>query len=366
MSVVIATYTSNSTMTQLTNDGVSATGIIAIVALTSISKIESLVKKIFGLNSSIADDIMKRPHGLGASLMALQLGKRVFDNGKKVAGGIGDAISAGRDKKKAKLRYARRQNLLDGKNDPSSNTAGGGTDQNGEGLPVGGGSSQNSNPQTLSQAERDYLDKAKEAKKNGDMNAYHENMNRAAAARRAGMEMYSNQNLGSGSNNSNSSGKSNSKSYAEKMLDLQEKYEDELAAAKKRRRQGIKNIASGALETGGAIAGFGIGGAVGLAYTLGTGDTPLHAVKSAVSGMGIGDSVGETVTNMGSSIINAGKYVSGARDLNNKYDAALSEAEKNLNIERKNRSTKNARFKVIQAERKRITDEYKNMDAGSI
>lgn len=75
----IAPNTSGDKIAKLTDaDSVSALGILCIVLLTSLTKMEQITKKIFGLDSGILQN--KPPHGLMASYMALKAVGRVFNN----------------------------------------------------------------------------------------------------------------------------------------------------------------------------------------------------------------------------------------------------------------------------------------------
>ena len=87
MSVVVATASNGSMEEQGT--AVSATGIIAIIALASISKVELLVKKIFGVESQFGDPAMKNGMGaLAGSLIAAKLAGRALNNVPKMASGL--------------------------------------------------------------------------------------------------------------------------------------------------------------------------------------------------------------------------------------------------------------------------------------
>ena len=73
-----------------------STGILAIVALTSISKIEELVKNIFGLQGGLGDKANMK-NGAGAlvgTMMAARFAKRFLDNGQKMASGVKGVFDA--------------------------------------------------------------------------------------------------------------------------------------------------------------------------------------------------------------------------------------------------------------------------------
>lgn len=116
MSVVIYMANSDSSQ-QYSGDTVSATSIIAIIALSSISKIELLVKKIFGVESQFGDPAMKNGiktfgGGIAASMAALNLAKRPLDNVKKTYQGIKDVRSSNMDIAKLRKRTSRDLDLL--------------------------------------------------------------------------------------------------------------------------------------------------------------------------------------------------------------------------------------------------------------
>ena len=116
MSVVICMANSDSSQ-QYSGDTVSATSIIAIIALSSISKIELLVKKIFGVESQFGDPAMKNGIktfgvGIAAGMAALNLAKRPLDNVKKTYQGIKDVRSSNMDIAKLRKRTSRDLDLL--------------------------------------------------------------------------------------------------------------------------------------------------------------------------------------------------------------------------------------------------------------
>lgn len=89
-------------------DDVAALGVLCIILLTSLTKMEQITKKIFGLDSGLLQN--KPPHGLMASYMALKAAGRIFNNIPKMASGVGNIIGAGTDKKKANAKMLTRLN----------------------------------------------------------------------------------------------------------------------------------------------------------------------------------------------------------------------------------------------------------------
>ncbi len=111
MSVVIYMADSDNQQ-QYAGDSVSATSVIAIIALSSISKIELLVKKIFGVESQFGDPAMKNGiksfgGGIAAGMAVLNLAKRPLDNAKKVYNGVKDIRSSNMDIARLRKRTSR-------------------------------------------------------------------------------------------------------------------------------------------------------------------------------------------------------------------------------------------------------------------
>lgn len=259
MSIVLTTAEGGSTSTAGVD--VSATGVIAIVALVSISKIELLVKKIFGIESQFGDPSMKAgAAGLAGTLIGARLAGRVLNNAGKLAGGAQDMLGA----RKAKANA--RANLAKGLNKLKSNEAGGG-----EGTSSGAGALGGANQNNLA-----------DSLTNGAVAG-------TAAGNAVGSSMQngtlnlnpSNLNINAG--NVKLDGKNVS---ADKKDELLEKYNAAIEQANAQRRQGVYKAISGVSETAGAITGGTAGAIVGLAAGDG-------ALKNAGVGMGIGDYIGE-------------------------------------------------------------------------
>ena len=229
-------------------DSVSALGVLCIVLLTSLTKMEQITKKIFGLDSGILQN--KPPHGLMASYMALKAAGRMFNNIPKIASGFSGMVGARTDKKKVQARFNnKRNNMLGG------TSGAGGAPGAGGGSGTGGGAG----------SDDDSLEPLTGGGAGGS--------------------------LGGGATPQFRNG------YKQKDLDaLEDKYEEQLAAIKKQRKEARNKILSGTLETGGAITGACGGAAVGLASGLATGD--LDQIPKAIGyGIGAGDAVGEATAN---------------------------------------------------------------------
>ena len=213
-------------------DDVNALGILCIILLTSLTKMEQITKKIFGLDSGILQN--KPPHGLMASYMALKAVGRVFNNVPKVVGGIGSAtLGAGLDKKKANsamLTRLQRKGL-----DKSGNTLGGSKPIAGVGgLPSAAGDSSNN----INEWDDTHYKNAKEAYKSGDMDKYQKEMELQNAVDEARRE-YS-QKLAGAIISGSGSGSSKKQDKVDDYYKIMDKYDDELAKAKEKRRKGIQ------------------------------------------------------------------------------------------------------------------------------
>ncbi len=246
MSVVVATASNGNIEDQ--GNTISATGLIAVIALSSISKVELLVKKIFGVESQFGDPSMRNGMGaLAGSLIAAKLAGRALNNVPKIASGI-----KGLDTRKARANALAKRNrdlaAAAGKRTGGSGIAAGnmaqqagGTDTSGDSAAAGG-----------------------------------------TTAGRAGNAVSNASNLTINASNVEISGQGASESNkltAEKFNKINDDYEKALSDIKKGRRESIQKLASGLLETAtlptGAIGGLTVG--------LATGDNPLKA-----AGVGIG------------------------------------------------------------------------------
>lgn len=303
------------------SDSVSALGVLCILLLTSLTKMEQITRKIFGLESGIMSN--KPPHGLMASFMALKAAGRILNNVPKMAGGVASVIGSGTDKKKAQTAMLSRLNRkgLDRNGNPIGEGA-----AVGEALPAGGADLMDSS---------EYLDKAKEAKNKGDMRGYERNRGIAAGMDKAKKSMAANATAPSRLKDTS---KLQDDYY--KILD---KYDDEISKAKEKRRQGWSNVASGASETVGAVIGGGIGLSTGLVTGLATGDyDQIH--KATAYGIGIGDAAGENLTKAVSTVSTGIKTRAKA---NSSLDKQLAQMEANLKINNSKRETQAKRVRNI-------------------
>lgn len=290
MSIVLTTAEGGSTSTAGVD--VSATGVIAIVALVSISKIELLVKKIFGIESQFGDPSMKAgAAGLAGTLIGARLAGRVLNNAGKLAGGTHDMLGARKAKAKAERNFANGLNNL--KTNAADEGAGAGT-----GAGALGGANQNNLADSLTNgavAGTAAGNAVGNSMQNGTLNLNPSNLNINAG-------------------NVKLDGKNVSD---DKKEELREKYEDAIEQAKAQRRQGLYKIASGVAETGGAITGGTAGAIVGLAAGDG-------ALKNAGVGMGIGDYIGEKAVSTVQTVHNMKVEIDDNKKAENKAVVATS------------------------------------------
>lgn len=334
----IAPNTSGDKIAKLTDaDSVSALGILCIVLLTSLTKMEQITKKIFGLDSGILQN--KPPHGLMASYMALKAVGRVFNNVPKVVGGIGSAtLGAGLDKKKANsamLTRLKRKGL-----DKNGNTLGGSKPIAGVGgLPSAAGDSSNNDSNNINKWDDTHYKNAKEAYKSGDMDKYQKEMELQNAVDEARRE-YSQKLAGAIISGLGSSKKQDKVDDYYKIMD---KYDDELAKAKEKRRKGIQDAFSGGIETIGAAAGGMVGLSIGSVSGLATGDLDqIH--KATAYGIGVGDALGEHLTN---AVASATTSIKSRASVNKKLDNQIAQMEKNLKIQNNTRENQAKRVRNI-------------------
>lgn len=289
MALIISVMTPDNVSGVERADVVSATGFIAVIALASISKIEDLVKKIFGVQSNVTDPSMKGGmKSLASTMIAAKLARGVLDNGKKVAGGVGGVISANRQMRVAKTRYARDMNrkLTEFGVKNNSNGIGENTSQNNTGANA---------------TSQDYYNKALEAKKNGDMPGYYTNRGIAAGMNKATSQVINNANdtgvnAGRAKNISSISAAGNvgnmnfndisnkQRAELEKMNDA---FNDKMNELKAKKSQSVAQGFSGLIESSGALVG-GTAGVIAGASLGDVGDT----LKYGLAGMGIGDTIG--------------------------------------------------------------------------
>ena len=252
MVLIIYVMTSGSVVEAQQNDYMSSTGFMAIIALASISKMEELVKKIFGVKPSVTDPGMRGGmKSLATTLMAANLAKGVLDNAGKVAGGVGGAFMANKKMNIARTGLAKKLAAAD----PNQKGSTGKSTDSGSGDSVSG----------------QYLDKANKAKDTGNMDEYKKNLDLAEAALKA--EKASSANSGG-----------NKKSDLAKAY---EDYENKMLELKEQRRKSVFKALSGGAETIGAVFGGVTGATIGASMGEGS-----DIIKGGLTGRGIRDKLG--------------------------------------------------------------------------
>lgn len=227
--------------------GVDAAGLLAIFALASLSKIELLIKNIFGLTSEHGDPSLSGGKtSLAGTWLALKGVGRVLNNGGKMITGTGKAIGG-----QLRLRKA-----LNEKNDNEIARR-----VSGDQPAINGVTGENIAYKISGGSPAPSVYKGTGAITNlaNEINA-----------------------LTKAVNEQNMNKKSKDDKDKIKALD------DAIANARKERNEGLKNILSGSLETVGAIHGA-VAGAV---YGLSRGDDIAATTASAA---GAGDIIGEKV-----------------------------------------------------------------------
>lgn len=333
-------------------------GLMCIIALTSLFKIEEMIRKIFGISNTKAD------HGnalksIAKTAVALKIGKRVLDNGKKFTGGVKKIRDSKQEANTVKKRYQEDLNDLGIKGALGSSTqpqkaAATSTQQQvtpqkteqkgvlGEqdylkkaiaakndgdmdkyreyrGIQAGLNKAAKADVTTGKLDNQEYMKKAMEAKKDGDMGKYREyrgiqaGLNKAAKANIGSVDLPNslgepkmNDNIGKPTNTiSSASGESIDfdaldPRTKQKLRALQRTQADKIKELKKKRNEGIKDIAKSIAESGGAVIG-GTAGAI-----LGGADGDLEgAFQGLASGAGLGDAAGEFTVD---SVYSAGKF----------------------------------------------------------
>ena len=274
-----------------------ATGIMAIIALAALSKVELLVKRIFGVESQFGDPAMKNGFGgLAGTYMAFRLGKNLLDNGKKMFGGLSEKRSAKKTKAKLERRKLAALNNLYGSANRDLGESG-----NGTGVPqvsatapgasgtTGGGGilPPGATEEYRKAAEQAARVTATQGQGAGSINGS------------GGVLQNATFQVQNGTINGNVDGGNKKKKdfdiydFEKKRNDILEKYDDQLSKAKDGIKQGRRKMISGGLET---FVGAPLGAVGGTLYGLSKGDNPL---AEAISGAGLGDAIAAGLTKAG-------------------------------------------------------------------
>ena len=253
MSLIVSLFANDAVSV---NGGIDAIGLVAIIALYSLSKIELLIKNIFGLTSGVADTSLARGQrgSLAGSMIAYHGLRRVFDNGGKIIGGAVGAVRGQfrvRQARNARNNAGIAQRVANGElpadevTDTTTITSGNQPQR----IPAGG----SGGPGAISRL----ADNVAELNKT------------MAQANRATKKDSAKDNI--------------------KELD------NALKQAEKERNNALKTMGSGITETMGALAGAPTGALVGLV-------TGGNIGKAAAIGAGVGDAIGEAASHIPSAV----------------------------------------------------------------
>ena len=303
------------------NDVTGAVGIIAIILLAAVSKIEELIKKIFGIKSNVHDAGMRGGlKSLATTMMAASLAKGVLDNGKKFFGGAAGAISAPikaqRDLNQARARMARdigRYN--NGAISPSARP----------GIGAGDNGQQSTAATPMSPASA-----------TGGAGGAGSSIRTAPAMSAAA---------------ASSSGSSNNYDKLQEKIDA---YNDRITEIKSKRRMDMKRSAidaiSGISETAGAI-GF---GAVGMTAGAALGEAK-EMFQGGLAGMGAGDKIGSVAVSPIRTASNIQDMVSENRRVN-------EELKKQVNV----LTEQGERIRTVRGAKKELDRQLSHFDAGDL
>ena len=228
--------------------GIKAVGLLCIFALMALPKLELLVKNIFGLTSGVADPSLKGglKSSISGSLLALGFGKKLLDNPRKILGGAGRFVKSSFAVRNARNNRNEYGILKKGNSGSSSS-----------------GNKSGGTKRTITGYRGDV------PKLTGGSSA---ELTRAIKSLTSELRK---QNM-----------KSDEKDDKDKLKELN----DAIESAKKERVEALKSIGTGVMETVGALHG-GVAGAVIAA------GTDNNIAEYTLTGAGIGDTVGKTVTN---------------------------------------------------------------------
>lgn len=332
MSIIVSAASSENALAD--SASVSAVGVISIVALASISKIELLVKKIFGIESQFGDPSMANGmKSVAGGIIAAKAVGKTLNNVPSMLSGAREISGARKDKARANYNLARRLRALGIENETAQGGASDAAAPANENqttvnanttVGVNGGATTTSSTQTTSTTT---------------------SSNTTAT------------------NNTTASNRANSNKYSQQILNIQERYEEELGKANKRRSEGKHRIATGVTESVGAITGA----AAGLAVGAGTGDVS----RGVAMGVGTGDMIGKTMVSAVKTLNNAS---SDRKSIRNQEMKTLNEMKKLIDSDAVS-ETRNARSfrerRALRQEAKEVAEKIEReygvkIDAGKL
>lgn len=228
-------------------DANQITGVFAMIALASISKIEMLIKKIFGIGSDVTDPFMSGGKGFIGGIMSLKAIQTVGNNAKKIGSGMKSRRQARVNEKKAKIDYNKTRKSIIENNAQTNN-------QNVSATPT---SVINS---SMSQDSANNSNVANNTNRNlngGTINITNSNVNMQ----------------GDKSGNKNSA--------QDELKKAKQDYQAKLNEIQKSKKDANKQLVSGILETGAAVVGGAAGIGVGAVYGAASGGNVLSSASNA-------------------------------------------------------------------------------------
>ena len=324
---------------------VAATSLIAVFLLASVSKIEDIIKKVFGIKSGYHDSGMRGGlKSLATTMMAAGLAKGVTDNIRKFAGGTAGAIRNSRDIARYKTRMARDINQY------ATPKAGASAAATGNRLATAV-PDQGENKGDLSVD--DYMKKAVEAKNNGDMRGYERNRGIATGMKKQGKII--------ASDNSNITEASPSKSDQYKLQEKLDGYEDKIRELKTKRRGNMVTAISGINESIGAT----VGGVAGASFGAAMGEGK-EIIQAGLTGMGIGDKAGSIITKplgVPGAVSDVSRDIKEWRNANKEYEKEVSSFNSSAKEAIKTRENQ---ISSIKRNKKKLNEDLKQIDAGNM
>lgn len=306
-------------------------GIICIVALTSIFKIEDIARRVFGYGNTKAD------HGnavksIGKTMLAFQMGKSLLDNGKKVVGGFGAMAAAHSDKVKELKRVRKRREALNrdnGSTDGNDNTnvTSLSTNSSSEGQRKIDSTKRNEKIELYNDAQkaRRLASQEKDVNKRKALIAEAtDKLNRAKNIDDTLVEATPSPNK----NSNSSSGGGRIKDYNQRLLQIEEDHKKKMGEISKKRREGLKSMVSGATESGAAFIGFTSGSAMSAASNNDWG----QAMSDGLTWAGAADKITSFGVDAAFDLEKfTGDRVKGARDMIDEYTSnAAKSIDKNI------------------------------------
>lgn len=255
-----------------TADQNAALGFISVIALTSVFKVEDMLRKLLGLGTSQAS-VKGAMGSIAKTAIALRMGKRVLDNGVKIGKGVAQNV-----KGRGELRKVNSK-MEEGK--LAAETA----EQKAE---------DNYN-NTSANADSNYAAKIQEIRGNNQITTRQKQAQIAQAqADRDSKKLQA------------------GIARDDKKQAIKERYQTMHAENKakveeinKSRREGTKMMVSGAAEFSGSVLGGTMGGIIGGAH----GDLG-EATQGMLAGMGVGDAVGQATVETASAGLEASRSIS--------------------------------------------------------